>query len=271
MRREKKAISVSTGPGLWAFIKAFAATTLVVASCSDNPEEAPAKLDLARFERVLVAGFVTQTTEVVDLNRETVRLLREQLRHRSTLQVIDAETVLLDDLPENTLGETGRIGQFKRIREEMEAFGDEELSVQEWIDSQKEKILADRGYWKKLGERYEDLLIISGKIKLVARRRSPFLPVKRTTDDGSLNEPQLLRRGAFEDGTAFILNAQFHFIDGRTGQLVHRERFIEEILYRADHAGSGLSAYFELMHGVVPYLTDFVSEPKRPVARFLFD
>ena len=47
------------------------------------------------FQRVLVAGFVAGGSEDVDANQETVRLLRSQLRTKSSLKVIDADILPL--------------------------------------------------------------------------------------------------------------------------------------------------------------------------------
>ena len=53
------------------------------------------KLDVTAFQRVLVAGFVAGGSEDVDANQETVRLLRSQLRTKSSLKVIDADILPL--------------------------------------------------------------------------------------------------------------------------------------------------------------------------------
>src|SRR6478735_1782265 len=53
------------------------------------------KLDVSAFQRVLVAGFITGGTDDVDANVETTRLLRSQLRSKSDLRVIDADTLPL--------------------------------------------------------------------------------------------------------------------------------------------------------------------------------
>jgi len=76
---------------------AFAA---VFAACSgfyEIPIETPiqAKLDVSAFQRVLVAGFVAGGTDDVDANQETIRLLRSQLRSKSSLKVIEADALPL--------------------------------------------------------------------------------------------------------------------------------------------------------------------------------
>ena len=49
------------------------------------------KMDVTPFTRILVAGFISGGSDDVDGNLETVRLLRSQLRSKSTLRVIEAE------------------------------------------------------------------------------------------------------------------------------------------------------------------------------------
>src|SRR6476619_5698922 len=73
---------------------------LVVVACTNSfeiPIETPIrpKLDVAAFQRVLVAGFIAGGTEDVDGNLETTRLLRSQLRTKSDLRVIDTDVLPL--------------------------------------------------------------------------------------------------------------------------------------------------------------------------------
>ena len=56
------------------------------------------KMDVTPFTRVLVAGFIGAGTDDVDANLETVRLLRSQLRSKSTLRVIEAEVLPLEEI-----------------------------------------------------------------------------------------------------------------------------------------------------------------------------
>src|SRR6185295_13551428 len=59
------------------------------------------KLDVSPFQRVLVAGFVAGGSEDVDANQETVRLLRSQLRTKSSMKVIDADVLPLIDIAQD--------------------------------------------------------------------------------------------------------------------------------------------------------------------------
>ena len=56
------------------------------------------KMDVSMFQRVLIAGFIGGGTDDVDANLETVRLLRSQLRSKSSLRVIEAEVLQLADI-----------------------------------------------------------------------------------------------------------------------------------------------------------------------------
>src|SRR5215207_9904763 len=56
------------------------------------------KMDVTPFTRILVAGFISGGSDDVDGHLETVRLLRSQLRSKSTLRVIEAEVLPLVDI-----------------------------------------------------------------------------------------------------------------------------------------------------------------------------
>jgi hypothetical protein len=58
---------------------------------------------------VLIAGFISGGTEDVDANLETVRLLRSQLRTKSTLRVIEAEVLPLAELATNQTRERASV------------------------------------------------------------------------------------------------------------------------------------------------------------------
>ena len=50
----------------------------------------------------------------------------------------------------------------------------------------------------------------------------------------------------------YALSADFYFIDSKTGETLHKERFSEEVLYAEDQRISALSSYFELMDRLLP-------------------
>ena len=96
-------------PGLSITLVATTALVAAFAMACGGPEiyeipiETPiqAKMDVSAFQRVLIAGFVAGGTEDVDANQETVRLLRSQLRSKSSLKVIDADILPLIDVAQD--------------------------------------------------------------------------------------------------------------------------------------------------------------------------
>ena len=84
-----------------------ACLAVVALACGTNYYEIPIetpiqpKLDVTPFQRVLVAGFVAGGSEDVDANQETVRLLRSQLRTKSSLKVIDADPLPLIEIAQD--------------------------------------------------------------------------------------------------------------------------------------------------------------------------
>ena len=62
------------------------------------------KLDASKFGRVYVAGFIAGGSEDVDTNLETVRLLRSQLKNKSSLRVIEADVQPLADMAVKAAG-----------------------------------------------------------------------------------------------------------------------------------------------------------------------
>ena len=92
--RSRKLTSIAAG----AIVAA--ATIACEPSYFEIPIETPIrpKLDISAFKRVLIAGFVSGGNEEVDANQETARLLRSQLRTKSSLKVIDADILPLTEI-----------------------------------------------------------------------------------------------------------------------------------------------------------------------------
>ena len=80
---------------------AAVAVTSACGSYSEISIETPirATMDVSGFQRVFVAGFISGGTDDVDGNLETTRLLRSQLRTKSSLRVIDADSLPLRTSP----------------------------------------------------------------------------------------------------------------------------------------------------------------------------
>ena len=98
-------------------VAAFASALLLGAAigCTsfyEIPIETPIqpKMDVTPFSRVLVAGFIGGGSDDVDANLETVRLLRSQLRSKSSLRVIEAEVLPLEEIAREQAGKASGTG-----------------------------------------------------------------------------------------------------------------------------------------------------------------
>src|SRR5688572_23690155 len=73
------------------------AAAIFVSGCAtvvEVPVETPlqSKIDVSRFRRVLVAGFATDLEEAdVELGSETTRLIQNQLRSSTKLQILEPD------------------------------------------------------------------------------------------------------------------------------------------------------------------------------------
>jgi hypothetical protein len=221
------------------------------ASFIEVPVETPlqSKLDVGSFRRILVAGFVTDLGEAdVDLGAETARLLQNQLRSNSRLQVLEPDrpplSEALNKVAEN-MGEAGRYNKGERDQYKLEA----------------DRLLQDPEFWRRIGEEYQQPLIVTGKLGFDIQNRSGFQPEERVVRSPG-RTPQLVRGSRYTERKGFSLNADFYFVDGRTGQTLHKEKFTEEVLYGEEQKISPLSSYFELMDRLLPNFLGVISPQK---------
>jgi hypothetical protein len=223
---------------------AAALALLAALACSsviEVPVETPlqSKLDVSSFRRILIAGFVTDLEDSdVDLSAETSRLLQNQLRSNTRLQVLEPDRPPLQDALEKALAKIGEGGSYNK--EEKEQYRLEA-----------DRILQDPEFWRKMGEEYQQPLIVAGKLGFENQNRSGFQPDERVVRDAS-NQPRLVRGNRYMERKGFVLSADFFFIDSKTGETLHKERFSEEVLYSEDQRVSALSSYFELMDRLLP-------------------
>jgi hypothetical protein len=174
----------------------------------------------------------------VDLSAETARLLQNQLRSNTRLQVLEPDRPPLQDALEKALAMIGEGGSYNR--EEKDQYRLEA-----------DRILQDPEFWRKMGEEYQQPLIVAGKLAFESENRSGFQPDERVVRDAS-NQPRLVRGNRYMERKGFVLSADFLFIDSKTGETIHKERFSEEVLYSEDQRVSALSSYFELMDRLLP-------------------
>jgi len=226
------------------------------------------KLDVSAFQRVLVVGFVAGGTEDVDTNIETVRLLRSQLRTKSSLKVIDADILQLIDVvkeqsqvtPANAPDDVTS-GATPSIRTASAT-----LALPKDIKEEKdlepyERLFANTAYWKRIGEEFQNPLIVTGTVLFSSRSTSGFVQRDQETYD-SLGRRIVRPVRQYMERKGFILRPKFVFIDGRTGATMYSESYREEILYNAQQNTPALSSYFELMDRLVPNFLSALSSQK---------
>ena len=264
---------------LAALVAGVAAFTLGCgASYLEIPIETPiqAKLDVSAFQRVLVAGFVTGGSEDVDANQETVRLLRSQLRTKSTLKVIDADLLPLMEVAQDQLKATAD----EAVRENASPNNTSSatqpnpaMALPQHIKDEKdlepyERLFANTAYWKRIGEEFQNPLIVTGTVLFTNRTTSGF--VQRDTEVyDSFGRRRVVPLRTYMERKGFVLRPTFIFIDGRTGETLHSETFREEILYNANQSTPALSSFFELMDRLLPSFLNTLSAQKIRGSRVL--
>jgi hypothetical protein len=237
------------------------------------------KMDVSPFQRVLVAGFVAGGSEDLDTNQETVRLLRSQLRNKSSLKVIDADVMPLIDIAQdqnktaNATNDNEPAVAIASISSGAPPASQSALPLPPKIKDEKdlepyERLFANVAYWKMIGEEYQNPLIVTGTVLFTPHSRAGFVQRDQETYD------QFGRRSVrpvrtYMERKGFILRPKFVFIDGRTGATMYSESYREEILYNAQTNTPALSSYFELMDRLVPNFLSALSSQKIKGTRVL--
>ena len=219
-----------------------------------------AKLDVTPFQRVLVAGFVGGGSRTIDANAETSRLLRSQLRTKSTLRVIDADTInLAEEMDRRRQGAAAAAADSASTAPRVET--DKDLEVYD-------QIFNDTEYWKKIGAEHQGPLIITGTVLFSEVARSGMVSKPRPVVN-QLGQTVYEERREFANQKGYSLAPKFIFIDGRTGQQIHSESFLEEALYNDSVNTPALSSYFELMDKLLPGFLNTLSTQKIRGTRIL--
>src|SRR6476646_4657225 len=183
-----------------------------VAACTnfyEIPIETPIqpKMDVSPFSRVLVAGFIGGGTDDVDANLETVRLLRSQLRTKSGLRVIEADVLPLAELAADKAkaagapsgggpsasAETSANGNLPKVASDVQTMAPASQTpsaapttsqntdpaptkIRNAKDLERyQSIFADVAFWKKIGEEYENPLIVTGTILFTPLQTAGFV------------------------------------------------------------------------------------------------
>ena len=218
---------------------------------------------MSAFQRVLVAGFIAGGTEDVDGNLETTRLLRSQLRTKSELRVIDADVLPLQDVAtEGRNGDSGGGGGAAPAAVAPQIKDEKDLDAYEHV-------FANVEYWKKIGEEYQQPLIVTGTVLFTPQQRNQIVQREQEVYD-SFGRRRVVPVRTYQERKGFIL-------DGRSSSsstagpapTLHSESFREEILYNANQTTPALSSYFELMDRLIPSFLSTLSSQKIKGTRIL--
>jgi hypothetical protein len=189
----------------------------------------PARLDMTGLRKILVTSFLVDKELVgVDVNKETVGLLRKTLSKKTNLVVLDVDP---PPLPEQPLKD----------------------------------LLANSGFWRRLGETHGADLIISGKVSYESADRSGFV----TQDEISPVTGQRVRRTRYVEREGFTLNLSLFFLDGATGRLLYEDQFTGENTLPG-HGTDRLTALYSLFEQFEDDVLGIVVPKPRTAQRFIF-
>ena len=252
-----------------------------VSACTsfyEVPIETPIapKMDVTSFTRVLVAGFISGGSDDVDGNLETVRLLRSQLRSKSSLRVIEAEVLPLVEMaaasqtraaqaPPAPAGESAAMAP--PATDNQSAPDAPKITTEKELEKYN-ALFADAAFWKKIGEEYQNPLIVTGTILFTPQQSAGFVNRNLEVYD-SLGRREVKPVRTYMERKGFVLTPKFIFIDGRTGATLHSETMREEVLYNSQQNTPALSSYFELMDRVIPSFLGTLSMQKIRGTRIL--
>lgn len=240
-------------------VVAISSLTLALGSAGclryyEVPVEVPiqAKIDVSRFQRVLIAGFLSGGAKAIDPNTETARLLRSQLRSKQDLRVIDADVLSLVD-------EVDR----RRQPAVPPAAPSADPKIKTEADLKNyDQIFSDTAYWKQVAQDYDNPLIVTGSVMFTEIAKSGMITKPQTYVDPQSGMEQYRSVREYSDLKGFSLTPKFVFIDGRTGAELYSETYHEEALYPSGQNTPALSSYFELMDKVLPSFLNTLSTQK---------
>ena len=99
-------------------------------------------------------------------------------------------------------------------------------------------MFANVEYWKRIGEEYQQPLIVTGTVMFAPQARSGIVQRDQEVYD-SFGRRRVVPVRTYMERKGFVLKPKFIFIDGRTGTVLHSENYREEILYNANQNISG--------------------------------
>lgn len=186
----------------------------------------PPKIDVADFESILVASFLTNDSVLMNINRELVRLLRGEFRQATSLDV--ADIVPPPAIPEQSV----------------------------------EDLLANKDFWQYLAREYEVDLIVSGTVNYEQEDTSGFQDV----DIVDNTTGQRIRDSRYVEQEDFVYALEVFFIEGSSGDLLFRDRVRRSIRFKGtsnDPMGAFYEMSETIAHDVLAVVTTRVRTDTR--------
>ena len=81
-------------------------------------------------------------------------------------------------------------------------------------------LFANVEYWKKIGEEYQQPLIVTGTVLFTPHQRNSIVQREEEVYD-SFGRRRVVPVRTYQERKGFILSPKFIFIDGRTGTVMH--------------------------------------------------
>jgi hypothetical protein len=131
-----------------------------------------------------------------------------------------------------------------------------------------EHLFANVEYWKKIGEEYQQPLIVTGTVMFTPLQKNQLVQREQEVYD-SFGRRRVVPIRSYQERKGFSLDGRFIFIDGRSGATLHSETFAEQVLYSANQSTPALSSYFELMDRLIPSFLSTLSSQKIKGTRIL--
>jgi hypothetical protein len=181
-------------------------------------------------DRVLVAGFiagfVADRRGNVDVNTETARFVRMELRSKTSLPVVESEPLRLEALSAQMVAKS----QYPPTTAPV--VGASAMTTEN-------PLFRDVTFWRRIGEEYGEPLIVTGAMdfKFAGLRYEERQVGRRTI--------RLWRRGFSLSGSVLLIN-------GRTGELMDSVTLRRSSRYATNAGESALTLYFQLMDQAMP-------------------
>jgi len=202
--------------------------------------DTPANAQVLGFRRLLVAGFLPDGVDQIDVNEETARFIRTQLRSKPSLLVIESEPLRLTGMVrpgERALQPLGTGLQRSARERPRDTFPFQEDDA----------VFTNVSFWKTLGEEYSEPLILTGMVRF-------------RSAGSRMVERQVGRRTMRFWLPGFMLRLRVVLISGSTGEIVDSVALRQRTAHATRGRDSALSIYFRLMEQMMPSVLEALGQ-----------